>query len=54
MPYVELAQLVRYEHVQVSLDDPQFAAATSKVEADDLRHQQADFVLSDLQGKPGP
>ena len=34
-PYVELAELVRYEHVQASLDDPQFAAATSKLEADD-------------------
>jgi hypothetical protein len=42
-PYVELAELVRYEHVQVTLDDPQFEAATSKIEADDLRHQQADF-----------
>jgi peroxiredoxin len=51
MPYVELAQLVRYEHVRVRLDDPQFAAATSKVKADDLRHQQAEFALSDLQGK---
>ena len=51
MPYVELALLVRYEHVQVTLDDPQFAAAISKVEADDLRHQRADFILSDLHGK---
>jgi peroxiredoxin len=51
MPYVELAELVRYEHVQVALDDLQFAAAMSKVEADDLRHQQADFVLADLNGK---
>jgi peroxiredoxin len=51
MPYVELAELVRYEHVQVTLDDPQFAAAMSKIEADDLRHQQADFVLADLHGK---
>jgi peroxiredoxin len=50
-PYVELAELVRYEHVRVALDDPQFAAAMSKVKADDLRHQQADFTLSDLQGK---
>jgi len=32
-PYVELAELVRYEHVQASLDDPQFAAAISKLEA---------------------
>ena len=51
MAYVELAQLVRYEHVQASLNDPQFANAKSKIEADDERRQQADFTLSDLQGK---
>jgi peroxiredoxin len=49
-PFIELAQLVRYEHVQVSLDDPQFAAAMSKMEADDARRQRADFTLTDLQG----
>jgi len=51
MPYSELAELVHYEHVQVTLDDRQYAAALSKVEADDLRHQQADFTLTDLHGK---
>jgi peroxiredoxin len=51
MPYVELAQLVRYEHVQASLNDPQFAAAMSKIEADDERRQRVDFTLTDLQGK---
>jgi peroxiredoxin len=51
MPYVELAQLVRYEHVRASLDDPQFAAAMSKLEADDERRRQADFTLKDLQGR---
>lgn len=51
MPYAELAKLVHYEHVQASLDDPQYAAAMSKTEADDLRHQQADFTLTDLHGK---
>ena len=50
MPYVELAQLVRYEHMQASLDDPQFAAAMSKLEADDERRQHADFTLEDLSG----
>jgi peroxiredoxin len=50
-PYVELAQLVRYEHVQASLDDPQFAAAASKIEADNERRQQADFTLTELGGK---
>lgn len=49
--YLELAQLVRYEHVQASLDDPQFAAAMAKLEADDLKRQDADFTLRDLRGK---
>jgi peroxiredoxin len=49
-PYVELAQLVRYEHVEAALDDPQFAVAFTKLEADDHRRQQADFTLADLQG----
>jgi peroxiredoxin len=51
MPYVELAELARYEHVQVTLDDPQFAVAMSKLEANDVRYQQADFALEDLHGK---
>jgi peroxiredoxin len=50
-PYLELAQLVRYEHVQVSSDTPQFKAAMARLEADDHRRQQADFTLTDLQGK---
>ena len=49
-PYVGLAQLVRYEHMQASLDDPQFGAAMQKLEADDARRQQADFTLQDLHG----
>jgi peroxiredoxin len=50
LPYVELAQLVRYEHVEASLSDPQFTAAFAKLEADDQRRQQADFTLADLRG----
>jgi len=50
-PYVELAQLVRYEQVKVSLDDPQLAAAIAKLEEDDKSRQNADFTLTDLQGK---
>jgi len=50
-PYIELAELVRYEHVQASLDDPQFAAAVSKIEADNERRDQADFTLAELSGK---
>ena len=49
--YVELAQLVRYEHMQASLDDPQFAAAMSKLEADDERRQRINFTLTDLNEK---
>ncbi len=50
-PYVELAELVRYEHVQTTLDAPQFKAAMAKLEADDKVRQEADFTLTDLQGK---
>ena len=49
--YVELATLVRYEHVQASLDNPQFAASMAKLEADDKQRERADFTLIDLQGK---
>jgi peroxiredoxin len=49
--YIELAELVRYEHMQVALDSPQFTAALAKLEADDAKRQQADFTLTDLQGK---
>ena len=51
MPYVELAQLVRYEHVQASLDDLQYAAAMAKLEVDDRVRQEANFTLTDLTGK---
>ena len=34
-PYMELASLVRYEHVEASLDDEQYRAAMSRLEADD-------------------
>ena len=49
--YLELASLVRYEHVQATLDNPQFVEAMAKLEADDLKRQKADFTLTDLQGK---
>ena len=50
-PYVELATLVHYEHVQASLDNPQFNQAMAKLEADDQARKKADFTLTDLQGK---
>jgi peroxiredoxin len=49
--YVELASLVKYEHMQPSPDNPQFAAAMAKLDADDAKRQIADFTLTDLQGK---
>jgi peroxiredoxin len=49
--YVELATLVRYEHMKASLKDPQFAAAMAKLEADDRVRATADFTLLDLAGK---
>lgn len=51
MPYIELAQLVRYEHVKVQLNAPQFAAALSRLEAADRIRERADFTLRDLHGK---
>ncbi|HLW53332.1 MAG TPA: TlpA disulfide reductase family protein [Candidatus Angelobacter sp.] len=50
--YLELASLVRYEHMQASSDSPQFAAAMSKLEAEDKDRAAADFSLTDIQGKP--
>jgi len=52
MPYLELAQLVRYEHVQASVDSPEFGKALAELEADDQKRQQADFTLTDLEGTP--
>jgi thiol-disulfide isomerase/thioredoxin len=49
--YAELARLVHYEHVQVSAEDPDFAAAMAKMDSDDRIRQQSDFTLQDLQGK---
>jgi peroxiredoxin len=50
--YFELATLVRYEHVEASLDDPQFAAAVTWLEADDRKREHPEFTLKDLTGKP--
>jgi peroxiredoxin len=50
-PYMTLAQLVRYEQVQVSLDAPQLAAALARLEADEQRRASADMTLPDLNGK---
>jgi peroxiredoxin len=49
--YLELASLVRYEHVKTAVDNPRFTAAMTKLEADDAKREQASFTLNDLQGK---
>jgi peroxiredoxin len=50
-PYVTLAELVRYEQVQVSLDAAPLAAAFAKLEAAERRRASAEIVLRDLSGK---
>ena len=50
-PYDELAQLVRYEHVQASLNDPRFDEAMAALVSADKRRQDANFTLTDLHGK---
>ncbi len=50
-PYIELAQLVRYEHMRAASDSPAFSAAMAKLESDDERRQHVDFTLTDLEGK---
>lgn len=49
--YFELATLARYEHVEASVDDPQFAAAMHELEAQDKQREHPDFALKDLTGK---
>ena len=54
-PYLELADLARYEHMETAplsaSNTPQLAVALAKLEALDQQRQQADFTLTDLQGK---
>jgi len=45
-----LARLVRYEHVEVSLDNAAYRAALAKLEAADRKRMNADFTLTDLKG----
>jgi peroxiredoxin len=49
--YLELANLARYEHMQVGLSNPPYAAAMAKLASDDQARQDADFTLADLEGK---
>jgi peroxiredoxin len=49
--YYELATLVRYEHIEASVDDPQFAAAMKELEAEDKKREHPEFTLKDLTGR---
>ena len=51
VPYVDLAKLVRYEHVKATLDDPFLAKAALALIAQDADVERADFTLKDLQGR---
>ncbi len=51
-PYLELASLVRYEHMNASPDSPQFTAAMKTLENEDRERNSVNFTLMDLDGKP--
>jgi thiol-disulfide isomerase/thioredoxin len=50
-PYLDLANLVRYEQVTATLDDPLFAKAQQILAERDAEIEKADFTLKDLHNK---
>ena len=50
-PYLELASLVRYEHMNASMDSPEFTAAMKQLDDEDRERNAIDFMLTDLDGK---
>jgi peroxiredoxin len=51
MPYAVLAEMVHFEHLKISLVSPEFASALAQLQQEDLRRQEADFTLADLEGR---
>ncbi len=51
MPYVDLANYVRYGHVTTELNDPRLTQAEQILSAKDADIERADFTLEDLHGK---
>ncbi len=51
LPYEALAVLVRYEGVQTSLDGKKYQAAMAELAAADRMRANAEFTLTDMQGK---
>jgi thiol-disulfide isomerase/thioredoxin len=49
-PYVDLAKLVRYEHVTTTLEGSQYTQAIAELVANEAAVEKADFNLKDLQG----
>src|SRR5262249_3273733 len=49
--YFELAELARYEHMQLPVAFPQVNRATEELQQYDKRSQDANFELMDLRGK---
>ena len=50
-PYIQLANLQRYEHMQVTLDAPDFTAAVEKIVKLEIARTKVDFTLTDITGK---
>jgi thiol-disulfide isomerase/thioredoxin len=50
-PYVDLARLVRYEHLTTTLKDPLYAKASENLVNEEKDIAKADFTLKDLHGK---
>jgi hypothetical protein len=50
-PYLELASLARYEHMNVTLDSAQYASALKRLEEEDRERNSVNFTLTDLNGK---
>jgi peroxiredoxin len=51
MPYMDVAKLVRYEHVNTDLKDPLLDKAAQILAANDAEIEKVDFTLKDLHGK---
>ncbi len=51
MPYMDLAQLIRYEHVTADLSDPSLEKAGQILAANDAEIAKLDFTLKDIHGK---
>ena len=50
-PYLELASLVKYEHMNGVIDSPKFAAAMKRLEDEDRERNEVNFTLTDLNGQ---